>query len=207
MRDFALRSAFAFSLLCGGALFHQSEAQAAPDARLRERIPVEIRARLIALVDSARQSGIPDEPLIQRALEGSARGVAPSRIVTAVTNLYARLRTAREALGVDASTSELTAAASALFVGVTPTHLSQLKRIDPARDVALPLVVLADIIERGVPAAVATEVVFSLGEAHMADDAYRQFRETVLRDVAEGRSPASAAEERARSIVRRGRPM
>jgi len=81
---------------------------AVQDPRL-ERLDPETRSSVIAIVDSAREMGLPSEPLVQRALEG-ARGRSGPRIVAAVRRLAADLGTVRTVLGARASTPELEAA-------------------------------------------------------------------------------------------------
>ena len=119
----------------------------AQSEKLSGRFPATIEGSLRALIDSAGQTGLPTEPLVQRALEGASRGVEPERVVNAVRALATRLASARQALG-PVSEPELVAAASALYLGVSPERLGQLRR-STEQSLALPLVVLTDLVGQG----------------------------------------------------------
>ncbi len=74
-------------------------AAAAQDARLAERLDTATAASVQRVVDSARDAGLPTEPLVQKALEGSTLGASGDRIVAAVEALHGQLGRARDALG------------------------------------------------------------------------------------------------------------
>jgi hypothetical protein len=61
-----------------------------------DRLDPDTRARVVAIVDSARDLGLPSEPLIHRALEGAMKNAPGERIVVAVRRL-ADLAAARPA--------------------------------------------------------------------------------------------------------------
>src|SRR5574341_1439766 len=86
------------TLSLAAALSFTSAAQG-QDPRLERRRDAETRARVAAIIDSARASGLPIEPLVDKALEGASKGAPGDRIVTAVRNLAVGLGAAREALG------------------------------------------------------------------------------------------------------------
>jgi len=160
-----------------------------------ERLDPETRARVVAIVDSARGAGLPGEPLIQRALEGSMKNAAGDRIVTAVRRLAADLSTARGALSSKATTAELEAGVAALRAGATPatlTHLRQLRH----PPVTMALAVLADLVASGVPADSATAALLALAPTARDADLV-EFRRAVERDIALGAPPATATSVRA----------
>ena len=99
------------------ALLALPAAAQAQDGRLTERLDAATAARVQQVVDSARRAGLPNEPLVQKALEGATLGASNDRIVAAVQSLHGQLRRARGALGGDASDAELTAAAGSTAVG------------------------------------------------------------------------------------------
>src|SRR5207249_6928611 len=105
---------------------------AAQDPRL-ERLDAGTRPLVAALVDSARTAGLPAEPLVQRALEGTIKGAPGDRIVAAVRRLAADLGRARDALGPAASPPELEAGAAALRGGASPAGVGQVRRPPPPR--------------------------------------------------------------------------
>ena len=183
-----------------------SHAQSEPparsqDTRLETRLPADALAATRAIVDSARALGLPVEPLVQKALEGASRGVDGTRIVRAVSALAERLSTAREALGSESTETELVAAAGALTIGIPQAMLRDLRRSQPDRSLALPLVVLADIVQRGVPVNTASSVIMSLSRARMPDAEFHSLRQSVMQDIGSGANPAAAATTRAAGIL------
>ncbi|MCK4413772.1 MAG: hypothetical protein KAY32_09525 [Candidatus Eisenbacteria sp.] len=182
------------------------------DARLAERLAPETLGRVAVLVDSARRETLPTEPLIQKALEGVTKGADGERIAWAVHSLLDRLRLAREILGPAAPAPELTAAASALYAGVDTTILGQLHDAtlraaadtSSAPTLTVELVVLSDLIARGVPPASASELVLSLTSAGVADATLLEFRRSVEYDIGRGRPPLEAAESWTRGALSRG---
>ena len=120
--------------------------------RLAGRLPEPTRAQVAAIVDSARSAGLPTDPLVNRALEGAAKGAEGERIVAAVRSLAARIGEARAALGSSAGEAELVAGAAALRAGAAPGFLARLRREAPRTLLVVPLAVMADLVARGVPA-------------------------------------------------------
>lgn len=173
----------------------------AQDPRLATRFPPQTVAALETVLDSARTRALPTEPLIQRALEGAGRGTDPTRIVAGVRALTERLVRAREALGPRSTQTELMAGASALYLGVEPSALSRIRLTESSGDVTLPLVVLADIVERGVPRDTATRVIQSLTEARVPEESYQALRRSVLLDISAGSAPVASVTARARAIL------
>jgi hypothetical protein len=172
------------------ALATRAPAQQPTDPRM-ERLDTAARAPVAALLDSARAAGLPPEPLIQRALEGTTKGASADRVVAAVRRLADELGRAREALGANTASLELEAGAAALRAGAAPAALAQLRRARH-RPLMVPLAVLADLVASGVPVDSATAAVLVLaGTAQDAD--LVEFRRAVERDIALGASPASAA--------------
>lgn len=121
----------------------------AQDARLVDRFPAPVLSRLTAVIDSTAHEGLPTEPLILRALEGSAKGATPDLIVAALTRLHAALRTARTTIGERAGVTELTTAASALEAGVPTARLMQLHQLRAGQPLTAPLAAYLDLIARG----------------------------------------------------------
>ena len=153
----------------------------AQDRRLDTKFSAETRTALQAILDSARGTGIPTEPIVQLALQGASRGnIPPMRIVTAARGLAERMRVARTALGATATESELVAGASALFSGVEPATLEEIRRNRAQGEAAVPLIVLTDIIERGVARDTAAQVIISLGDARLSDAEYQSLRHSIL---------------------------
>ncbi len=173
-------------------------AAAAQEPRLVGRLPDAARAQVDEILQAARAGGLPTEPLVDRALEGAAKGAAPALIVSAVGRLRDELHQARAAFGESASSAELTAGASALRAGAAADHLAQLRRLRAGQPLTVAAAVLADLVAAGVPVDTAVTAVMALAsDARDAD--YVAFRRNVQRDIALGASPSAALGVRLRA--------
>ena len=122
---------------------------AAQDGRIIARFPTPVASRVLAIVDSAQRDGLPTEPIVLRALEGSAKGIPPERIIDALGRLRNALRTARGTLGTSASSTELATAAAALQAGVPEPRLAELHRLRGTQPITAPLGAYLDLVARG----------------------------------------------------------
>lgn len=180
----ALVSAAVLSVLVAGVA-------AAQDARL-ERLTPETRALVVPILDSVRAAGLPTDPLIDRALEGTSKGASPTLIAAVLRRVASELGSARGVLGPAATPAELAAAADALRAGATPALLVRLRDALGGRRLTVPLGVTADLIARGVPADTAAALL--IARARSAHDAeLLAFERNVARDIALGASPTAAA--------------
>jgi hypothetical protein len=177
------------------ALFVAVQVTALPQDPRLERLDPETRAIVTSVVDSVRSTGIPAEPLIQRALEGTTKGAPGTRIIAAVRRLAADLGVARTALGSRATAPELEAAAAALRAGATPQLLTKLRDVRRP-PLTMALSVLADLVASGVPADSASAVVLALAP-NARDADLVELRRAVERDISLGASPGAAAAVRA----------
>ena len=173
----------------GGLLPGVARAQA---ERLSGRLDERTRSTVAALVDSARVAGLPTDPLVNKALEGSSKGADGPRIVAAVRTLAADLGRARAALGGAPSELELVAGAAALRAGASPSFLASVRATYPQAALAVPLAVMADLAARGVPSDTASRSVLALVRAGLREAELVAFRQGVERDIALG-APAGAA--------------
>jgi hypothetical protein len=172
----------------------------AQEPRLVGRLPAAVRAQVDSLLDAARAAGLPTEPLVDRALEGAAKGAPPERILVAVTRLRDELRQARSSLGAEASPAELAAGASALRAGASSEDLARLRELRMGQPLTMVAAVLADLVSAGVPSDTAIAAVFLLAR-DAADADYVSFRRNVQRDIALGASPAAALGVRLRAAT------
>jgi hypothetical protein len=141
----------------------------ANDDRLRGLFDPPTYAALHAVLDSARTAGLPTEPLIDKALEGSAKHASSDRIVTVVRDLSARLADTRTALGGYGTTDELSAGTAALRAGIAPATLADLRRLRHNEQVTIPLAVAAELVARGVRPDSASAQVLRLAAAGAPD--------------------------------------
>ena len=165
---------------------------AAQPSRLDGRIDARTRAAVGRIIDSTRAAGLPVEPLVDKALEGALKGAEPGRIIGAVSALSRRLAAARAALGTGAQEPDLVAAAGALSVGISRETLVRLRDASADVSVAIPLVVLSDLVARGVPADTATAALIALASRGATAEAYLALRSDVARAIAAGAPPAVA---------------
>lgn len=172
----------------------------AQEPRLVGRLPDAPRLQVNEILAAAHEAGLPAEPLVDRALEGVAKGAAPNMIVAAVLRLRGELDLARDAFGVTASAAELTAGASALRAGATRDNLARLRQLRPEHPLTVPAGVLADLVAAGVPIETGLDAVLALADG-AADADYVAFRRNVERDIALGASPVAAVGVRLRAAV------
>ncbi len=147
-----------------------------------------LTARVLSdIFDSAAARGIPTAPLVDRALEGAARKVSGARILNAVRELSLALSDAREALGAESTLDELKAGASALRAGIDESTLRSVRASRPGRTIELPLVVLTDIVGRGVPGHEARDAVTRIMRIPQnADEALMGLQSTVAKNSLRG---------------------
>ena len=182
----------------------------AQDSRLESRLDPAVRAVVAPLVDSARAAGLPVEPLIDKALEGSTKRASPGQIATVLRALGRDLSAARAALGARSTHPEIIAGAGALKVGIPAMLLQQLRSVRPDRPLTVPLVTLSDLVAHGVPVDTAAAVVLALATAGGEDKDFVALLRNVEGDIRAGLTPAAAASVRVRagppSGVPAGRP-
>ena len=171
----------------------------AQEARLA-RLADPARGQVDAMLDAARTERLPVEPLVDRALEGVAKGARAELIVNAVRRLLEELRTTRLAFGTTASDAELYAGASALRAGASRADLAKLRALRPRQPLTIPAGVLADLVAAGVAADTGIAAVLALA-SNAGDADYIAFRKNVERDIALGASPASSVGARLRAAA------
>lgn len=169
----------------------------AQDARLASRLDARTLAAMTRVVDSARAQSLPTEPLIQKALQGSAKRAPSDRVLAAARALLAELAMARSALGRNSTEAELVAGASALHAGIPAATLTHVRELLGDRSVTVALATLADLVARGVPVAGAVNAVAALAGRNVPDAEFMAFSGQVGRDIAAGAPPAVAARVRA----------
>jgi hypothetical protein len=178
----------------------------AQDVRLAQRLDKPTYVAVNAIVDSARIARLPTAPLVDKALEGAAKGSDGQKIVLAVHQLSLRMTSARHVLGAASSADEIKAAATALDAGVSEHDLQRVKTAGGKRPVTMPLAVLTDLVGRQVPIATATSLVVQLSRSGVKDPDLALFQRNVRADIDRGADPTVAATTRARGLVARGNP-
>ena len=165
------------ALVAGMLLLVIARTAEAQDRRLADRLDATTAAAVQRVVDSAAGEGLPTEPLVQKALEGSTLGAADDRIVAAVGALHGQLTSARRALGGRASEADLTAAAGALRAGLSANALERLRSLRGDRPLVVPIAVLTDLVAEGVPVDEATRSVLDLARDGRPDEEFMALRQ------------------------------
>lgn len=160
--------------------------------RLRQSYPAEAVQQIEGIVAEAEGAGVPSDPLIAKALEGAAKGVPAERVVAALRSYAARLREAAALVGAPQDASGIVVAADALRRGVPADAVRTLAR-ERHREFTVPVVVLGDLVEAGVPAERAYGVVQDAIAQERTADELLAIPAAVRRLMREGQGPDEAA--------------
>jgi hypothetical protein len=171
------------------------------DARVETRVDARIRSSVAAIVDSLQREGVAVEPLIQYALEGTGKNASPQVILTGVRKWSNDLRRARQLLGPNATTEEVSAGAKAIRAGVDQRQLERFKEAKQERRFASGLSTMAYLISSGVPADTATTVLVNIMLASASDDQIRALQDEIERDINRGTPPGMAMVARAVGLL------
>ena len=138
--------------------------------RVRQAFPAETVSQIENILANAQAAGVPSGPLMDKALEGAAKGVPGNRVVIAISAYAERLQETRTLVGADRGVASVVAGADALRRGV-PQQLMGTLASRHQGDIAVPLVVLGDLIEAGVPADQAYGIVDdALAQDHLPEE-------------------------------------
>lgn len=163
---------------------------------------------LRTILEIATENNLPTAPLINRAYEGAARRVGGTKILQVVREHMAALSSAREALGTSSTIDELDAGARALRSGIDPRSLAAVRDTRKVGSAALPLTVLTDIVQRGVPAITARDAVTTIARMPTSDKALEGLQLTVAKNAVRGPGMAVDALQRyLRSTVSGAKPL
>jgi hypothetical protein len=187
------------------------DAQQSIAARLSGRASPEIVALVQELGSSAATRGLPIDPLIQKAIEGNAKGIPSQRVASAVRLVFEQLDTAAAALrsaGVASpvDTVEIAAGGFAITAGLRGRDIAELARTGrPAPDVVVGLRVAGTLAALGVPPAEAVTLVSASLRAGQAPGDLLALPGRVQSEMARGATPAQAAAGLARAAAAQAR--
>ncbi len=177
-----------------------------------DRVPAEVRTVVDSVSASALARGLPADPLIQKAIEGSAKGVPSQRVIAAVRLVAEQLDTSAAALragGMIADTLAIGAGAFAINAGMSPRDITALLLRaggQTAGNVRIELNVAGTLVALGVPSADAANLVSaSIGSGRPATELL-SLPGRVQGEVARGATPAQAAAGLARAAAAQARP-
>jgi hypothetical protein len=167
--------------------------------RLEESLPEGAVNRIREMSRELAEAGIPPQLIRRKALEGVAKGVPPDRIVTALEAYSGRLHEAKGLLGPEPNGASLAAAAEAVRRGVPPEAIRGLAREQGSRQgaggLAVPLLVLGDLTEAGVPTDQAFGAVQEAMRRGAPEQGMMNLSAAVRRRVRQGEDPAAAFEQ------------
>ena len=183
--------------------------------RLAGRVSPEIAALVGQLGTAAAARGLPVDLLIQKAIEGSAKGIPAERVATALRLVALQLDTAAAALreagaGISSDTVAIAASAFALTAGLTGRDIAQIARSGrAAADVIVGLRVAGTLVALGVPPAETITLVSATLQGGRPAGELLALPGRVQSQMAQGVAPAQAAAGLARAAAaqaRRGPP-
>lgn len=179
-------------------------------ARLAGRVSPDVATLVQELAAAAASRGLPIDPLIQKAIEGSAKGVTADRVATALRALAAQLDDAAVALQqagpAHPDTDAIAAGAFALNAGLSGRHVTALALASRAPyGVTASLRVASTLVAMGVPADQVVELVSQVIKAGGPSSEVLALPTQVMAGVSSGRglTPAQAAEGIARAAAAR----
>lgn len=137
-------------------------------SRLEGRVPEAARPAIDSLIAVAVAESLPTEPLVQKALEGSAKGVPADRLVNGVRRGLLQLREARTIVvravpNQPVPEGHVAAVSAALARGLSPAVVERLLTIAPDEPPVPALHAAADLVAHGFDPDSASDV---LVEAH-----------------------------------------
>jgi hypothetical protein len=193
------------ALLASGALAPvAAQDREAAAVRVADVLPTAAAARVNEMAEAAGQDGVPPGLVYRKALEGAAKGIPPERIVRALEGYTVRLRQARSLVGPGHNAATLAAAAEALRRGVSADAVRRFAATRPGdRNLAVPLIVLGELTEAGVPTDRALEMVRTAMERGARGDRMLSLSAAVRRRMAQGDSWQRAVEAVRRRVIDR----
>ena len=173
--------------------------------RLAGRVPPQIGSLVEELGTAASARGLPIDPLIEKAIEGSAKGVAPERVANAVRLVAMQLDTAAAALrdgGLVSDTLAIAAGEFAITAGLSGSDITALARTGAnAATLTVGLRVAGTLAALGVPPAEDIGLVSVALRSGEPVSALLSLPGNVQSAVAKGATPAQAAAGLARAAA------
>lgn len=168
------------------ALPLSATAQQSPAERIEAMLPADVATEILGHIEAAEARGLPGTALSNAALESLAKGRIGEETLASVVSIRSDLGRARAALddaGRAPGEGEVEAAAAAMRMGVNGGAVSALASSQPSgRSMAVPMLVLGSLTDRGLPSDEALAAVRDGMAAHAHDaDLLRSF-EGVGRD-------------------------
>ena len=176
-------------------------APADPSARLREVLPPDVAARVLAVIADARAHGLADAALAQRALKFAARGIPAADIERSVAEQARRQARVQTLLassrGAAPAGDEIEAGAEAMREGLDGHDVSALAKTAPSgRSLTIPLYVLGSLTSHGL----ASDQALSRVQQRLAAGASDADLEALPQDAAAHAGDGAAPGEMGRDV-------
>ena len=184
----------------------QSRALLGQDPDPLSRLDPNTRFSVEIIIDSARVAGVPTRPLLLKALEAAAKHVDNRRTIAAVRSLFHAELDVRVALGSSLNESQWTSAVAALQAGVPLEALAKFRGEHAGKPLTRALIVMTDLIQRGVPVNEASSAIMQLWQRGAADGDFYGLWKNVEQDILSGQNPGIALEQRMREYPGRVTP-
>jgi len=170
-----------------------------PEAYLR--LDNASRKQVEALIDSAREAGLPWSVLRSTAIKGALMKTEGKRIVSTMREQYKALELSKVALGRLASEEEVAAGSAVLLAHVSPDDLAKFRVVSQNRSPLHPLTYLADLITRqDVPRDEAIGAITKLWKDGAADSDFDGLWHAVDSDILSGLPPGQALQSRMKAM-------
>ncbi|SRR5258708_923759 len=175
-----------------------------PQPEPLSRLDVRYRLQVEAVIDSARQAGLPWTAVRSKALQGINMKADGPKIVSVVRQYYSTLVKSREILGAVGAT-EIETGASALTAGVRPEDLALFRPTTSGRSPTSALMYLTALIsaKQGVPREDAVAAFAKLWKDGVGDSDFEGLWRNVDQDILSGVSPKAALQTRMRGLPAR----
>jgi len=177
--------------------------------RLAGRVSPNVAAAVEGTGTAASARGLPVDPLIQKAIEGGAKGIADDRVIAAVNLVVSHLDTAAAALregGASADTLTIAAGAFAVSAGLNGSDITALARVG-----ATPAALTVGLRVAGTLAALGVPPAENIGLVSVSLRSGKPTADLLLlpasveSEVAKGSTPAAAAAGLSRAAAAQGR--
>lgn len=182
-------------------------------ARFTEHLGAVYAARTLSVIEAGVRDGLPRGLLIDKAMEGVAKGMAPEVVLSAVDTFADELRIAASVVGEGAAPIALEKAADAIRRGVARGLLTTLGR-DRSDDFAIIVVSLEELLDAGVDLGLAENLVRFAVSEELDSDAVLRLPASVkllVRECGNGQATdcwaRAAVRECARALPSRPCPM
>ena len=199
----AFRSPFSLALLVTIIVVTPLGAQTDDLVRVRALLGEGATSQIEAAIQLGVADGLPRNLLVDKAIEGAAKGMGSEVTLAAVYTLADELRQAATVVGLDADEVHLAKAADGLRSGLDQSFLVELYG-ENSEDFPMMVVALEDLLRTGVTVRVAQNMLRDASSRGLGANELLRLPANVRRLVREGRTPFEAVRS-VRASMRSGR--